>query len=135
LRRDIAARQEVSADYLAQLLGPLCTAGLVEAVKGPGGGYILSGDPAAVRAGDILRAVEGPIAVVGCCLPDREQVCNRQSGCPTYPLWRQLSQIITEYLDSVSLKELADQGGASLGPAMPLPEVINGEPGQLARDQ
>jgi Rrf2 family cysteine metabolism transcriptional repressor len=135
LRREIDARQGVSADYLAQLLGPLCSAGLVEAIKGPGGGYMLSGDPATIRAGDVVRAVEGPIAVVECCLPHRDRLCNRRSGCPTYPLWRQLSQIITEYLDSVSLKELADQGGDSLGPVTQLPGLINGEPGQLARDQ
>ena len=39
LRRDIAARQEISVDYAAQLFRRLRAAGLVEGVKGPGGGY------------------------------------------------------------------------------------------------
>ena len=38
-RQDIADRQEISADYLAQIFMPLQAAGLVDGVKGPGGGY------------------------------------------------------------------------------------------------
>ena len=67
-RQEIAARQEISADYVAQLFGQLQAAGLVEGVKGPGGGYRLTRDATAITAGDVVRAVEGPIAVVECVL-------------------------------------------------------------------
>ena len=56
-RVDIARRQALSEDYLAQLLLKLKRAGLVESVRGPGGGYVLARDPAQLRAADVLRDV------------------------------------------------------------------------------
>ena len=111
LRRDIAARQEISADYVAQLFRRLRVAGLVDGVKGPGGGYRLARDTTTVSAGDIVRAVEGPVAMVHCIVPgpDDEPSCNRVDRCATRLLWRRLSEAITEFLDSVTLQDLCDE--------------------------
>jgi Rrf2 family cysteine metabolism transcriptional repressor len=109
LRRDIAARQEVSADYVAQLFRHLHEAGLVEGVKGPGGGYLLAREPATISAGDVVRAVEGPVAVVHCILPSDEPSCNRVDRCVTHLLWKRLSAVMTEFLDSVTLRDLCDE--------------------------
>ncbi len=110
-RQDIAERQEISADYVAQLFRHLQTAGLAEGVKGPGGGYRLARDAAVIRAGDVVRAVEGPVAVVHCILPcpDEGPSCNRVDRCVTHLLWRKVSEAVTDILDSVTLKDLADQ--------------------------
>ena len=58
-RCDIAKRQGISADYVAQLFRRLRAAGLVEGVRGPGGGYTLARDATTICAGDVVRAVEG----------------------------------------------------------------------------
>jgi Rrf2 family protein len=110
-RQETAERQEISADYLAQLFRHLQSAGLVEGVKGPGGGYQLARDAAKISAGDVVRAVEGQVAVVHCTLPDSdgEPACNRVDRCVTHLLWAQLSEALTDMLDSVTLKDLADQ--------------------------
>ncbi len=110
-RHDIAERQEISADYLAQLFMPLQAAELVEGVKGPGGGYRLVRDPAEIRAGDVFRAVEGPVAVVYCTLPcpDESPACTRVDGCVTHLLWHRVSDAVSEVLDSVTLKDLATE--------------------------
>ncbi len=110
-RQDIAERQEISAGYLAQLFLPLQAAGLVKGVKGPGGGYRLARDPAQIRAGDVYRAVEGPVAVVQCTMPcpDEGPACNRVDRCVTHLLWNEVSDAVTEVLDSVTLKRLADE--------------------------
>lgn len=108
-RQDIAARQDISADYVAQLFRLLHEAGLVEGVKGPGGGYRLTRDASAIRAGDVLRAVEGPVAVVHCVLPSDEPSCNRVDRCVTYLLWRRLSAVISDFLNSVTLQDLCDE--------------------------
>ena len=109
-RQDIAERQEISADYVAQLFRPLQSAGLVEGVKGPGGGYRLGRDAGLIRAGDVVRAVEGPVAVVHCTLPcpDEGPSCQRVDRCVTHLLWKRVSKAVTEVLDSVTLKDLAD---------------------------
>jgi len=111
LRQELSERQEISADYLAQLFMHLQAAGLVEGVKGPGGGYRLARDPSSIRAGDVVRAVEGPVAVVHCTLPcpDEDPACRRMDRCVTHLLWRRVSEAVTEVLDSVTLRELADE--------------------------
>jgi len=109
LRRDIVARQEMSADYVAQLFRRLRAAGLVKGVKGPGGGYKLARDAVTIRAGDVVRAVEGPIAAVHCAIPSGERSCDRVDGCVTHLLWKELSEAIAEFLDAVTLQDLCDR--------------------------
>jgi Rrf2 family protein len=110
-RQEIAERQEVSAEYIAQLFRVLQSAGLVEGVKGPGGGYRLARDATKISAGDVVQAVEGQVAVVRCVLPGRdgEPACDRVDRCVTHLLWERLSETVTEVLNSVTLRDLADQ--------------------------
>jgi len=111
LRRDIAARQEISVNYVAQLFRRLRVAGLVDGVKGPGGGYRLARDATTISAGDVVWAVEGPVAVVHCVVPgsDDEPSCNRVDRCVTRLLWQRLSEVMTEFLDSITLQDLCDE--------------------------
>jgi Rrf2 family iron-sulfur cluster assembly transcriptional regulator len=113
-RQEIAERQEISADYLAQLFVQLQAAGLVEGVKGPGGGYRLGRAPSLICAEHVVRAVEGPVAVVHCALPCPQEgpTCQRVDQCVTHRLWKRVSQAVVEVLGSVTLKDLADQARA-----------------------
>jgi Rrf2 family protein len=105
-RHEIAARQEVSERYLAQLFLKLRYAGLVESVRGPGGGYLLARPPEEITAGDVLRAVEETLAPVFCVGDEEDAVCDRADGCPTHWLWQRLGETIRQTLDSVTLAEL-----------------------------
>jgi Rrf2 family protein len=109
LRRDIAERQNISADYVAQLFRELRAAGLVKGVKGPGGGYTLARDPATISAGDIIRAVEGPIAVTDCVIPNGSFDCSRAEECTTREVWQRVSQAMEEVLDEITLDSLYGQ--------------------------
>ncbi|MEW6232387.1 MAG: Rrf2 family transcriptional regulator [Chloroflexota bacterium] len=110
-REDIARRQGISALYLAQLFAKLIKAGLVESVKGPGGGYVLSRDARQVRASDIIRAVQEPLAPAPCVDAVPRIPCPKVDDCSTYWLWKMLGDKIVEALDSVTLAELRDQAG------------------------
>lgn len=105
-RQDIADRQEISSDYLAQLFTKLRHAGLVESVKGPGGGYLLARAASAISAGDVLRAVEETLSPVWCVENGTKGTCPRATHCTTHPLWSRLDQRITEVLDTTTLDEL-----------------------------
>ena len=109
LRRDIARRQELSANYAAQIFRNLISANLLVGIKGPGGGYMLTKPCDAIRTGDILRAIEGPLAVVDCVLDDDRTPCARIEHCSTHNLWTRLSHSMEDYLDSVTLKDLMDE--------------------------
>jgi len=108
-REEIAARQDISADYLARLLTRLVKAGLISSVKGPGGGYVLAHSTAAITTGDIIRAVEEPLAPVFCVNAEAGKTCHRVDGCVTHLLWEQLGERIAELLDSVTLEELCEE--------------------------
>jgi Rrf2 family protein len=108
LRRDIAERQNISADYVAQLFRQLRAVGLVKGVKGPGGGYALARDPATISAGDIVRAVEGPIAVADCVTPNGDPNCQVEE-CTTREVWQRVSQAMEKVLDEITLDNLCSQ--------------------------
>lgn len=105
-RQDIADRQDISADYIAQLFRQLSSEGLVKGVKGPGGGYLLGGDAVAISAYDVIQAVDGPIALVHCLEANSSSSCGIIDDCMTYPLWKHLSDTIINILDSVTLEDL-----------------------------
>ncbi len=108
-RADIARRQGISADYIAQLFRRLERAGLVRGVKGPSGGYLLSRDPATISVGEIVRTAEGPIALVHCVAPGGEKGCVRAEDCVTRCLWQRVSAAVAEMLNGVSLQDLCNQ--------------------------
>lgn len=108
-RQDIAERQAISADYVAQLFGKLQDAGLIEGVKGRGGGYRLARPAAHIRARDVIEAVEGPIALVHCVDAQEEPSCNRVDGCVTHLLWERLSATMKGFLDQITLQDLCEE--------------------------
>jgi Rrf2 family iron-sulfur cluster assembly transcriptional regulator len=110
----ISQRQKISLSYLEQLFGKLRRHGIVESVRGPGGGYSLARKAEAVTVADIIIAVDEPLDATQCggkgnCHGD-EGITSR---CMTHELWATLNQKMVEYLDSVSLKDLVDQQRAS----------------------
>jgi len=108
-RQDIAERQGISADYVAQLFQDLQEAALVESMRGPGGGYCLARDADAISTKDIVEAAEGPIALVYCVDPHGDVCCRRADRCVTHGLWKELSVAMQEFLDGVTLQDLCDE--------------------------
>ena len=109
----IAERQGISEKYLESIISVLAKAGLVEGLRGKGGGYRLSRELKDYSVGEILRLSEGSLAPVA-CLDRNKSGCPRAGKCQTLPMWEKLDTIINDYLDSVSLADLLTQtdGGA-----------------------
>ncbi|MDH4209618.1 MAG: Rrf2 family transcriptional regulator [Anaerolineae bacterium] len=107
-RREIADRQGISPHYLEQLFAKLRDAGLIEAVRGPGGGYRLARRAEEITAGEVVRAVEDVLSPVACLLADPDQQCERAPTCPTQRVWRELGERVSQYLDSVTVGELCE---------------------------
>ena len=103
--KDIAGRQDISQKYMESIMTMLSKNKLVEGVHGKGGGYRLNRSPEDYSVGEILRITEGTLAPVACLERDA-QPCPRAADCRTLPLWDKLNDMITGYLDSVSLAEL-----------------------------
>jgi Rrf2 family iron-sulfur cluster assembly transcriptional regulator len=100
----VSERQSISLSYLEQLFGKLRRCGLVESVRGPGGGYQLAKPADSVSVADIIFAVDEPIDATRCggrgnCQHDKEH-------CMTHDLWTGLTAHIFKFLDSVTLAQL-----------------------------
>jgi Rrf2 family protein len=115
--RDIARRQEVPLRYLEQIFQELRKANLVDAKRGPKGGYSLARAPETISLGDVLRAVQGPIAL----LADEHQTRNGHKAV-TASVWKELSDKIASCFDAVTIQELcarAEASGLSRGDSTP----------------
>jgi len=102
----VSERQKISLSYLEQLFGKLRRAGLVESVRGPGGGYNLARPAADVSVADVILAVDEPIDATQC--GGREN-CKDDGRCMTHELWASLNAHIFSFLRSVTLAQLVAQ--------------------------
>ncbi|MEA4883456.1 MAG: Rrf2 family transcriptional regulator [Clostridia bacterium] len=112
--REVAARQGIPESYLEQLLGVLRKAGLLLGQRGAAGGYALAREPRSITVGDVVRALEGPIALCSCASEDGGDGggCSRVGDCAAHPVWARLRDGITSILDSTTLEDMiaAPQG-------------------------
>jgi Rrf2 family iron-sulfur cluster assembly transcriptional regulator len=104
--KEISERQDVSVAYLEQILNQLRKSGIINSVKGPGGGYVLNKAADKISIGEILRELEGPVAITSCL--DPKEGCLRIEGCVTHLLWKSLGENIEMFLNSMTLKDLLD---------------------------
>lgn len=102
----IAARQDISVKYLAQIFPALRTAGLVRSIRGPRGGYILARTPSDIHLSDIVHALEGSLAPVECL--DAPDLCERSGVCATRDIWKALEDRMEDVLQSTTLSDLAE---------------------------
>ena len=100
---DISARQGISLTYLEQLFRKLRKKGLVESVRGPGGGYRLAMSADEITTARVMYAVDEPIDVTRC---GGQQNCMGDVRCLTHDLWLGLNRHVSEYLNGISLGEL-----------------------------
>lgn len=112
--RVIAERQGISESYLEQVFTSLRKSGLVRASRGAQGGYELNRQSDQVTVGEILRALEGPLVPVYCVGESEGASCDREQYCITRSFWEELRDKINEFLDGVTLKDLADRAKATL---------------------
>ena len=116
----VAERELMPEAYLEQLVAVLRRAGLVTGKRGAGGGYMLAREPRAITAGEVVRALEGPIEPQICTAEgDVVLNCVHEPNCGTRLLWVKLQATIAQALDGLTLAELAKwPSGAPKRPAL-----------------
>lgn len=104
---DIAERQEISLSYLEQLFARLRRRGLVVSARGPGGGYRLARDAAALNVAEIVLAVDEPLHATRC--RGRVGGCmSKGERCLTHDLWDEMGRHVEDFLASVSLADVVN---------------------------
>lgn len=102
----IAARQGISEKYLESIISVLSKAGLVDGLRGKGGGYRLTRDPDQYTVGEVLTLTEGSLAPVS-CLVQGAPTCQRIGSCRTYQMWKGLDDLIEDYFSHITIADLA----------------------------
>lgn len=103
----IATNQDISPNYIHNLLAGLQTASLVRAVRGPTGGYELTREPSRITALHVVEALEGPTSPVACVADG--QSCSRSPRCATRDVWRDLAAAMEKVLSDITLAELSER--------------------------
>ncbi|WP_317368803.1 Rrf2 family transcriptional regulator [uncultured Tyzzerella sp.] len=107
--KSIAQRQGIPENYLEQLMAVLKKAEVVKSVRGAQGGYVLNRNPEDISVGDLLKILEGSLALVDCLenQPPKKRCgdanCNE---CVVKDAWEVISDKLAEAAHSISLKDL-----------------------------
>ncbi len=105
---DLAEREHLPEATIAKLLGRLRRGGLVLAVRGRNGGYVLSRPAGEISAADVIRALGRPVLEGSECSSDRpyDAECPHAGDCGLRSVWKHLSDRMTAVLESTSLADL-----------------------------
>lgn len=105
---DISQCQGISLSYLEQLFSKLRKSGLVDGVRGPGGGYKLSRSADNITVAEIIVAVDERVDITNC---GGTGDCQNGQRCLTHELWTELSSRLYEFLDGITLSQFVNRPG------------------------
>ena len=106
----IAETQQVPRKYLELIMLDLKKAGLVTSTRGPKGGYLLARDPDDISFGEIVRVMEGPIALVPCASVNfyaRCGDCHDEATCAIRRAFAMVREQSATLLEGISLGQAA----------------------------
>ncbi len=106
----IARRTRAPAKFLEAILGELRRAGLVESRRGAAGGHRLARPGSRITAGEVWRAIEGPVGPAG-----RRGAASDPAARALRGLWEEVEQAVTRVVDGTTLDDLARRAQESAG--------------------
>jgi Rrf2 family protein len=102
----IANEENISLKYLERLFASLKRAGLVKAVKGASGGYLLAKNAKQINIYDIIKALEGELNAFHCTGKDKKIYCGSQCKCEVNKVLSRVEEAINSTLKDIKLSQL-----------------------------
>ena len=103
---EISLRQGISISFLEQLFLKLRKNNLVQSVRGPSGGYVLTKPPEEIKLLSIINAVDEKIKTLK-CRKESKRGCNLKSiKCITHNLWDDLEIHINKFFEDNTLNDI-----------------------------
>lgn len=106
--KQIADEENLSENYLEQLVSQLRKEGLLISVRGAQGGYMLAMPPVEITVGNVLRVLEGNLAPADCII-EGDNGCENEDNCVTKLVWIKIKDSIDEVVDSITLQDMLDE--------------------------
>jgi Rrf2 family protein len=107
---EIQARQGVPVHFLSKILRRLVAAGLLESVPGARGGFRLGRPAERISVREVYECIEGQLSLID-CVDRRDDFCCFASVCAQREVWRGAQQVLLDYLDGISVRQIADRTG------------------------
>ncbi|KAA2285221.1 SUF system Fe-S cluster assembly regulator [Arenimonas fontis] len=101
---ELAEQARLEATTVAKVLKPLAHAGLVEGLRGPGGGYRLAQPATEITLFAIVEAIEGPLGMTECS--GEHSNCELEPHCGVQSHWRRVNDVIADALNGITLAEM-----------------------------
>ncbi len=102
--REVGQQQHISPKYLEHILQALKAAGLVHAIHGKQGGYVLAKPPGSITLKDLYQSLAGSLAPVDCV--SNPEACPMHETCPTRDTWVEVEEAIEKVLGRTTVQDL-----------------------------
>ena len=115
---ELAERQRLPKKFLEAILLDLTRHGLLQSKKGRGGGYVLNRKPGDITIGQVVRILNGPLALVPCVSQtaySRCEECIDEKTCGVHLAMKEVRDATARILDNTSLAGLGAQVRATKG--------------------
>jgi Rrf2 family protein len=107
---EIQTRQAVPSHFLSKILRRLVAAGVLESVPGARGGFRLGRPAERISVREVYECIEGQLSLID-CVERRDEFCCFASVCAQRDVWRGAQQVLLDYLDGISVRQIADRSG------------------------
>lgn len=120
----IAGEENISPEFLEQIFFRLKKSGIINSVRGPGGGFMLNLKPDEITVRAIFEAVDEGLDLTPCatCNDDGEYTCTQVDTCLVHNVWKEASEHINRFFEGITLARLMDKDSDS-----PLSLALAGE--------
>src|SRR6266853_565828 len=112
---DIAKRESIPSKFLELILLELKKKGFLQSKKGKGGGYYLNRLPETISVGALIRALDGPLALLPCVSQmayERCAECPDEETCGIRMVFKEVRDSTVSILERISLAEMTAVGAA-----------------------
>lgn len=104
---EVAAAENIPPHYLAKVMKELALAGVLESVRGRGGGFRLGRPPEKIRVIEILRAVEDVGRIETECILGLD-ACHDEAACPMHTTWKSYRERLLRLLTDLTVVDLLE---------------------------
>lgn len=105
---EIARQQKIPIKYLEQILLTLKNAGILRSKRGIKGGYYLARPPEEITLGEVVRAVDGPLAPINCASTNFYERCPEELSCGMRKVWLEVRNAVANILDDTTFADLCE---------------------------
>lgn len=103
--RDLAACSDLPVPMVSKVLKTLAKEGLLVSQRGSKGGYQLAREPEELTVAEMIRVLEGPVALTDCAIGPA--LCEHETACSVREPWQLISRVVEKALSEVTLSDLA----------------------------